>query len=104
MSPLTVTIGGTLCGGTAVITGGTQVSGLTVPMGAGTDLEIVVRSGTLPPQTLAQTFTYVKPKEVAPPENEDNSSCAASTTTTWALALVLPALAVAARVRRRRCS
>src|SRR5690606_29473437 len=35
VSPLTVTIGGTLCPGTAVIAGGTTVTGLLVPAGTG---------------------------------------------------------------------
>jgi MYXO-CTERM domain-containing protein len=101
IDPVIVTIGGTPCIGTAVVTGGTSVSGLTVPMGAGTDLEIVIQSGTLPPQTLSQTFTYLKPKEVAPPKNEDSSSCAASTTATWAALLGVLAIGAIA-IRRRR--
>jgi hypothetical protein len=102
MSPLTVTIGGTLCGGTASITGGTNVSGLTVPMGAGSNLEIVIHSGTLPPLTLNQTFSYDKPDEVAPPKNEDKSSCTANTGATWAALLAV--LAIGAIATRRRAA
>jgi hypothetical protein len=57
-TPFTVTIGGVLCPGIPVITGGTQVTGLTVPAGSGTGLPIVITSGSLAPQTLAQTFNY----------------------------------------------
>ncbi|MCW5900820.1 MAG: hypothetical protein KIT10_16300, partial [Flavobacteriales bacterium] len=52
MTPFTVTIGGVVCPGTAIITGGTSVTGLTVPSGGGSNLPIVVTSGALPPQTL----------------------------------------------------
>jgi hypothetical protein len=58
MTPLSVTIGGIQCPGSAIIVGGTQVTGLTVPPGGGKNLPIVVNSGALPPQTLSQTFTY----------------------------------------------
>ncbi|MCG3185053.1 MAG: hypothetical protein ICCCNLDF_03235 [Planctomycetes bacterium] len=57
-TPFTVTIGGVLCAGVPVITGGTQVTGLTVPPGSGTGLPIVITSGGLAPQTLTQTFGY----------------------------------------------
>ena len=55
---LTVTIGGVICPGVPVITGGTQVTGLLVPAGSGKNLPIVVTSGALAPQTLTQTFSY----------------------------------------------
>lgn len=58
MTPFTVTIGGVVCPGSPVITGGTQVTGLLVPTGAGNNLPIVVTSGNLAPQTLSQTFSY----------------------------------------------
>jgi hypothetical protein len=102
MSPFTATIGGTPCGGTGNVNlTGTQVTGLIVPMGAGTDLEIVVQSGTLPPQTLSQTFSYDKPGEVAPPKNEEDSSCTANTGATWAALLGVLAIGAIA-IRRRR--
>ncbi|MCA8914942.1 MAG: hypothetical protein KDB90_05985 [Planctomycetes bacterium] len=58
VSSLTVTIGGVICPGVPVITGGTQVTGLLVPAGSGKNLPIVVTSGALAPQTLTQTFSY----------------------------------------------
>nr|MBP9893555.1 IPT/TIG domain-containing protein [Planctomycetota bacterium] len=57
--PFTCTINGTLCTGTPVITGGgTQVTGLLSPAGSGSNLPIVVTSGSLPSRTLTQTWSY----------------------------------------------
>lgn len=58
VSPFSVTIDGVPCPGTANISGGTQVTGLTVPPGGGRNREIVVHSGNLPPQVLSQKFSY----------------------------------------------
>jgi hypothetical protein len=102
MAPLTVTIGGTLCPGTPVIVGGTQVTGLTVPPGFGTNLPIVVHSGDLPPQTLTQTFSYTAPKDNAPPKT-DESGCQSGTGSTFPLvALMVAALLGATLTLRRR--
>jgi len=57
--PFTCTLGGTLCTGTPVITGGgTQVTGLVSAAGSGSNLPIVITSGSLPPRTLTQTWSY----------------------------------------------
>ncbi|CAG0971361.1 hypothetical protein PLCT2_01372 [Planctomycetaceae bacterium] len=57
--PFTCTINGTLCTGTPVITGGgTQVTGLLSPAGSGSNVPIVVTSGSLPSRTLTQTWSY----------------------------------------------
>jgi hypothetical protein len=59
MTPFSVTIGGVQVAGTPSINAaGTEVTGLIVPPGSGTNLEIVVTSGSLAPQTLSQTFRY----------------------------------------------
>jgi hypothetical protein len=58
MHPLTVTIGGVICPGSASISAGSQVAGLRVPPGTGVNLPIVIHSGTLAPLTLATTFDY----------------------------------------------
>ncbi len=99
MTPFSVTIGGTLCPGTANVTG-TQVTGLTIPAGFGENLPIVVRSGTLPPQTLTQTFTYTSPKDSAPPKAEDSTGCSTGAGSVWAI--LLAALGVLAIAGRRR--
>jgi hypothetical protein len=59
LSPITVTIGGAVCGGTAVIgASGTQITGLTVPPGTGTGKTIILTDGALGPLTLTQKFDY----------------------------------------------
>jgi hypothetical protein len=59
LSPLTVTINGAVCAGTPVISaGGTQITGLTVPPGSGTNRPIVINNGALGAKTLTQTFDY----------------------------------------------
>jgi nicotinamidase-related amidase len=59
LSPITLTIGGAVCGGTAVIAaGGTQITGLIVPPGTGTGKTIVLTNGAIGPKTLTQTFSY----------------------------------------------
>jgi hypothetical protein len=100
MAPFSVTIGGTVCPGTAVIAGGTQVTGLTVPPGAGVDLPIVVHSGDLPAQTLAITFDYVAPKDTPAPK-PDESSCSTGTSSGLAVLLGLLSLAAGIVVLRR---
>ncbi|MBK9973678.1 MAG: IPT/TIG domain-containing protein [Planctomycetes bacterium] len=57
--PVTVTIGGVNCGGGAVVNAaGTQITGLTVPAGAGQNLAIVLTTNNLAAKTLSQTFSY----------------------------------------------
>ncbi len=101
MAPLSVTIGGALCAGTPVIAGGTQVTGLTVPPGVGANLQIVVRSGTLPAQTLTQTFTYRAPDDNDPPK-ADESGCVSGHSQQWALLVAALGLLGTVAVLRRR--
>jgi hypothetical protein len=101
MAPFSVTIGGTACLGTAVIAGGTQVMGLSVPPGFGANLPIVVQSGDLPPQTLTQTFTYTAPKDNDPPKS-DESGCQSGTGTLPLVALIVAALVAGLSLGKRR--
>ncbi len=101
MLPLLVTIGGTPCPGTPAINAGTQVTGLSIPAGFGENLPIVVRSGTLPPQTLTQTFTYTSPKDSAPPKADSGSSCTTGQGSAWALLLIALGAAACISLRRR---
>jgi MYXO-CTERM domain-containing protein len=100
MMPFTVVIGGTVCPGTPAIAGGTQVTGLSVPPGVGVNLPIIVHSGNLPPQTLAQTFTYTSPKDNDPPKSDDGGSCSVGSSPAWAVALAMLGVLVVARRRR----
>jgi hypothetical protein len=101
MAPFSVTIGGSLCAGTPVIAGGTQVTGLTVPPGVGINMPIVVRSGTLPAQTLTQTFTYTSPKDNDPPK-ADESGCVSGHSQQWMLLLGALGLLTAVVALRRK--
>jgi len=57
--PVTLTIGGINCTGTAVVNaGGTQITGLNVPAGSGQNLAIVLTTNNLGAKTLTQTFSY----------------------------------------------
>jgi hypothetical protein len=103
MSPFSVIIGGTLCAGTPAIAGGTQVTGLMVPPGVGTNLTIIVHSGNLPPQTLAQTFTYTSPKDNDPPKS-DESGCVSSPSQQRTLLLAVLGLLTAVVALRRRAA
>jgi hypothetical protein len=100
IAPFSVTIGGSLCAGTPIIAGGTQVTGLAIPTGVGVDLPIVVYSGTLPPQTLAVTFSYTSPKDTPPPK-ADESSCSGANSGSWFAVFGLISLLGWAAYRRR---
>ena len=59
-APVTLTINGVPCTGTAVVSvDGTSITGLITPAGLGTNRAMVLTTNSLPPQTLTQTFTYV---------------------------------------------
>jgi hypothetical protein len=98
ISPIIVSIDGVVCPGTAVILGGTQVTGLQVPPGSGLDVSITIKSGGLDLETLTQTFDYVP---LQPPKASTSSGCAAGISlSAWWLVVAVPALAM--RVRRRK--
>jgi hypothetical protein len=100
VAPLTVTIGGVICPGMPVITDGTRVEGLSVPAGSGRNLEIVIQSGNLPPQTLSQSFAYDDTRG-----HRVESSCslrAGGTASGFALLLFLAGLMRRRPVRRGR--
>jgi hypothetical protein len=102
MLPFTVTIDGVACPGSASITGGTQVTGLIVPPGGGQNLTIQVSSGTLPTQTLTQTFSYSKVSSVGGSGGDSGGGgCAAGGAGGWALLCGL--VLAAAALGRRRC-
>jgi hypothetical protein len=99
MSPVIVTIDGTVCPGTAVINGGTQITGIQVPPGTGLDVAITVKSGQLAVETLSQTFDYVPLQAPKPASNDTCTATAGAGTLGWLMAMVLPFVA---RLRRRR--
>jgi hypothetical protein len=101
VAPFYITIGGTICPGTPVFSGGTQVTGVNVPAGAGSDLPIVVHSGALPPQTLAMTFDYIPPKDSGPPSGDDGSNCSAGGSSGLLALVALAMLGLAALARRQ---
>lgn len=70
MAPFSATIGGLPCTGTPTVTP-TQVTGLTVPAGTGSAKAIVITSGTLPPITLTETFSYNTGGSKAPKSSGD---------------------------------
>ncbi|MCC7508136.1 MAG: hypothetical protein IT464_02025 [Planctomycetes bacterium] len=103
-APFSVTIGGALCPGTPVINGtGTQVTGLLVPPGSGTTLAIVVTSGSLPPQTITQTFSYSTVGSTGGGKSKDGGGGCSAQHSGWALLLgALGLMAIAGVTRRRR--
>src|SRR5690606_32259390 len=52
VAPFTVKIGGVTCPGTATISGGTQVTGLSIPAGTGQNLPIEISSGNMPARVI----------------------------------------------------
>ncbi|MCC7509847.1 MAG: IPT/TIG domain-containing protein [Planctomycetes bacterium] len=107
LSPLTVTIGGVVCPGTPVITGGTSVTGLIVPPGGGSNLPIVITSGSLGPQTITQRFTYSNVGQVGGGgggKGGGGGGCeTGSNHTPWAVLLAaMAAVAAVTTLRRKR--
>lgn len=98
VAPLQVRIGGAVCPGTPIITGGTMITGLSVPAGGGKNQPIEIDSGTLPTQTLGQTFSY---SSVSTGSSSGGSGgCAAGGTSAAWLLLALAPLAFVLRRRR----
>ncbi len=108
LSPLTVTIGGAVCAGTPVISGGgTQITGLTVPPGTGTNKAIVINNGALGAKTLTQTFDYAGGSLIGGTGGGGGGGgggCEANggNTGIWFAALVLLALAGTIALRKRK--
>jgi hypothetical protein len=105
--PVTVTIGGVTCTGTAVVNAtGTQITGLFVPGGSGTNLPITLDTNNLGPQTLTQTFSYQLSIGIGGGGGGGGGGgCAAEDSSNTTMLLLLAALAltaVAATLRRRR--
>jgi Synergist-CTERM protein sorting domain-containing protein len=77
----------------------TEITGLTVPPGSGNKLAIEIQTGTLPMQTLTQTFTYSK---VSTTDNDGGGSgCSGgSGKFWWMLAALLPAVLIRRRAAR----
>ena len=105
--PVTVTIGGVPCTGTASVNAaGTQITGLFVPGGSGTNLPITLDTNNLGPQTLSQTFNYqfsVTGGIGGGGGSNNRTDCAANGEggVAWVLGL-LGLLAAASAMRRRR--
>lgn len=104
--PFTCTINGTLCTGTPVIAaGGTQVTGLISPAGSGSNLPIVITSGSLPPRTLTQRWSYYGGSSIGSGgggKKGGGGGCSTGSESAWLLAgPALAALWVLARRRRR---
>jgi hypothetical protein len=98
MAPIIVLIDGIVCPGTAVINGGTQVTGIQVPPGTGLDRPITVKSGQLDEETLSQTFDYV-PLQAPKPASDSGCAAGAGVSAWWLLSAMTPLLF---RLRRRK--
>lgn len=105
IAPITLTIGGAVCPGTAVISGGgTQISGLTVPPGIGSNKVIVLTDGALGPKTLTQTFDYAGGTTIGTGgRGGGGGGCTTQESdAAWLAALALFALAFSLGLRRRK--
>lgn len=106
MSPLVVRINGVICPGTPAVTP-TQVTGLLVPPGTGSNVAIEITSGALAPQVLTQTFTYENVTIIGPGAGGGGGGgggggCAAATGSPAALLLALLAALSVVALRRNR--
>lgn len=101
IAPVTVTINGVVCPGTAVVTP-TQITGLIVPPGSGTNRPIVLTNSGMAPLTLTQTFSYGSGGLTSSGGGKGGGGggCAAETGT-GAAVILLGLLAAAARRRRK---
>jgi hypothetical protein len=101
--PVKLTIGGALCGGTAIVNAsGTEIRGLKVPKGTGQDLEIVLQTNGLDPIVLGQTFTYSAIYEVEDKKGEGQGCTVGASAAP--LAALLPGVLGMLALRRRRHS
>ena len=109
LAPLTLTINGVLCPGTPVINvNGTQVTGLKVPAGSGSNLTVVLNNGALGAKTLTQTFSYTTGSTIGGGGGAGGGgggggcSTDAESGALWLLALALASVARALAARRGR--
>lgn len=107
LAPLTLTINGVLCPGTPVINvNGTQVTGLKVPAGSGSNLTVVLNNGALGAKTLTQTFSYTTGSTIGSGGGAGGGgggggcSTDAESGALWLLALALVSVAGALAARR----
>ncbi len=103
VTPFSVSIGGVVCPGTPVIAGGTKVTGLYVPPGAGSNLPIEISSGKMPTQAIGQTFGYgsVGSTSSSPAPDGGCASACGGVTGLAALMAIMGALACASAATRR---
>lgn len=100
IAPVSVTIGGVPCIGSPVIgSGGTQVTGLTVPPGSGGNLPIEISSGNLPPEVISQTFSYKL--KVSGDGDSGGDGCTTRTGNNWLIWVALAGMLGIGVLRRR---
>jgi hypothetical protein len=102
-APISCTINGVLCTGTATADAtGTTITGLRVPAGSGSNLNIVLTTNNLGPKTLTQKFSY-NGNVVSGGGGGGGGGGGCTTANTGALTLtLLGLLALATSLRRRR--
>jgi hypothetical protein len=98
--PVTLTIGGVACAGTASVNAaGTEIKGLKVPEWSGEGVEIVLETNGLSPITLPQTFTYSTIRD--PDDNPAQSEGCAVGVPAAPFAALFPGLLGVLALRRR---
>jgi hypothetical protein len=104
LAPFEVKIGGVVCPGTPIITGGTLVEGLRVPPGTGDGLAIEITSGTLPTQLLPMSFAYSASSD-DDSKNEDDGACTARCFpySPWLTAIAVALAVCVSTSLQRRC-
>jgi hypothetical protein len=99
-APITCTINGVPCTGTAVADAtGTTITGLRVPQGSGQNLTIVLTTNNLGPKTLTQTFTY---QGGITKGGGGGGGCVSNTDSTGPAAILAALALLATAVRRRK--